>query len=112
MARLYELYYGYSLDTEALKKYVWAYIPHLFNSPFYVYQYATCFSASFKIYNDVKNNVPGAKEAYLNMLKAGGSDYPVEIVKKGGADLTTAAPFKAVCDKLNELVDELEKLTK
>ena len=112
MARLYELYYGYSLEGEQLKKFVWAYIPHLFNSPFYVYQYATCFSASFKIYNDVKNNVPGAKDAYLNMLKAGGSDYPVEIVKRGGADLTTAAPFKAVCDKLDELVDELEKLTK
>ena len=112
MADLYQTYYGYSLDTEPLKKYVWAYIPHLFNSPFYVYQYATCFSASFKIYNDVKNNVKGAKEAYLNMLKAGGSDYPVEIVKKGGVDLTTPEAFKAVCDKLNELVDELEELTK
>jgi len=112
MAELYETYYGYSLDTEELKKYVWAYIPHLFNSPFYVYQYATCFSASFKIYNDVKNGKKGALENYLDMLKSGGSDYPVEIVKKGGADLTTAEPFKAVCDKLNELIDELEELVK
>lgn len=110
MAKLYEEYYGYSLDSEELKKYVWAYIPHIFNSPFYVYQYATCFSASFKIYNDVKNNVLGAFDKYIDMLKAGGSDYPVEIVKKGGCDLTKKEAFVAVCNKLDELVDELEKL--
>jgi len=112
MAELYKTYYGIDLDTEPLKKYVWAYIPHIFNSPFYVYQYATCFSASAKIFSDVKNGVKGAKEKYLDMLKAGGSDYPVEIVKKGGVDLTTAAPFKAVCDNLDHLLDELEKLVK
>ncbi len=110
MASLYEEYYGYSLDTEELKKYVWAYIPHIFNSPFYVYQYATCFSASFKIYNDVKNNVPGAYDKYINMLKAGGSDYPVEIVKMGGCDLTSKDAFVDVCNKLDELTSELEKL--
>lgn len=110
MAELYEEYYGYSLDSEELKKYVWAYIPHIFNSPFYVYQYATCFSASFKIYNDVKNKVPHAYEKYIDMLKAGGSDYPVEIVKKGGCDLTTKDAFVDVCKKLDELTSELEKL--
>ena len=110
MADLYYTYYGIDLNTEELKKYVWAYIPHIFNSPFYVYQYATCFSASFKIYNDVKNNVAGAFDKYIDMLKAGGSDYPVEIVKKGGCDLTKKEAFVAVCNKLDELVDELEKL--
>ena len=112
MADLYKTYYGIDLDTEPLKKYVWAYIPHIFNSPFYVYQYATCFSASQQIFADVKAGKPNAKEKYLEMLKAGGSDYPVEIVKKGGVDLTTEKPFKAVCDNLDHLLDELEKLVK
>ncbi len=110
MERLYKEYYGIDLSTEELKKYVWAYIPHLFNSPFYVYQYATSLSASTLIFENVKTNKPQAFENYINMLKAGGSMYPVDIVKIAGVDLTTPAPFKALCDKLDYLVDELEKL--
>lgn len=112
MADLYKKYYDIDLDTEPLKKMVWAYIPHMYNTPFYVYQYATCFSASSKIYQDVKNNVPGAFEKYVSMLKMGGCTYPVEIVKQGGVDLTSKEPFIAVCTKLNDLLDEFEKLVK
>lgn len=112
MADLYKKYYDIDLDTEPLKKMVWAYIPHMYNTPFYVYQYATCFSASSKIYQDVKNNVPGAFEKYVLMLKMGGCTYPVEIVKQGGVDLTSKEPFVAVCTKLNDLLDEFEKLVK
>lgn len=112
MADLYKKYYDIDLDTEPLKKMVWAYIPHMYNTPFYVYQYATCFSASSKIYQDVKNNVPGAFEKYVSMLKMGGCTYPVEIVKQGGVDLTSKEPFVAVCTKLNDLLDEFEKLVK
>ena len=112
MANLYLTYYGIDLDTEPLKKYVWAYIPHMYNSPFYVYQYATCFSASMKIFEDIKNKVPGAFDKYINMLKAGGSMYPIDIVKLGGVDLTTKEPFEAVCNKLNSLIDEYEHLIK
>lgn len=112
MADLYKKYYDIDLDTEPLKKMVWAYIPHMYNTPFYVYQYATCFSASSKIYQDVKNNVPGAFEKYVSMLKMGGCTYPVEIVKQGGVDLTSKEPFVAVCTKLNNLLDEFEKLVK
>ncbi len=112
MGDLYKTYYGIDLDTEELKKYVWAYIPHIFNSPFYVYQYATCFSASSQIFKDYKSGKANWKEKYINMLSAGGSDYPVEIVKKGGVDLTTSAPFVSVCESLNSLLDELEALVK
>ena len=112
MTDLYQTYYGIDLNTEPLKKMVWAYIPHMYGTPFYIYQYATCFSASSKIFNDIKNNVPGAFDNYINMLKSGGKDYPVNLVKNGGADLTTPAPFKAVCDSLNSLLDELEELIK
>ena len=112
MADLYKKYYDIDLDTEPLKKMVWAYIPHMYNTPFYVYQYATSFTASMLIYQDVKNNVPGAFEKYVSMLKMGGCTYPVEIVKQGGVDLTSKEPFVAVCTKLNDLLDEFEKLVK
>lgn len=112
MANLYKEYYGIDLETEPLKKFVWAYIPHMYYSPFYVYQYATCFSASMKIYEEIKNNKPNAMKNYLNMLKAGASLYPVDVVKLSGVDLTSKEPFEAVCNKLNELLDSLEDLIK
>ena len=109
MKDLYKKYYGIDLETEELKKFVWAYIPHLFHSPFYVYQYATSYATSQAIYMNVKNNVPGAFESYINLLKSGGSDYPVELIKKAGVDLTTKEPFMAVVKRLDELVTMLEK---
>ncbi len=112
MEDLYLEYYGIDLNKEKLKKLVWAYIPHMYYTPFYVYQYATCFSASMKMYEDFKNGKKDAKENYIKMLKAGASNYPVEIVKIGGVDLTSEETFKAVCDKLDSLLDEYEKLIK
>ena len=109
MKDLYKKYYGIDLETEELKKYVWAYIPHLFHSPFYVYQYATSYATSQAIYMNVKNNVPGAFDSYINLLKSGGSDYPVELIKRAGVDLTTKEPFMAVVKRLDELVTMLEK---
>ena len=109
MKDLYKKYYGIDLETEELKKFVWAYIPHLFHSPFYVYQYATSYATSQAIYMNVKNNVPGAFESYINLLKSGGSDYPVELIQKAGVDLTTKEPFMAVVKRLDELVTMLEK---
>lgn len=109
MKKLYKKYYGIDLDTEPLKRLVWAYIPHLFHSPYYVYQYATSYSASLAIYEDVKNKKPNALNNYISMLKAGGSDYPINIIKKAGCDLTTKEPFLAVVKRLDELVDLLEE---
>ncbi len=110
MIDLYKDYYDIDISKEPGKKYIWAYIPHLFNTPYYVYQYATSFSASLKIYENIKNKVPNAMENYIKMLKAGGSNYPIEIVKIAGVDLTTEAPFIAVVKRLNDLVDQLEKI--
>jgi len=92
MKNLYQKYYGIDLDNEKYKEFVWAYIPHMYGSPFYVYQYATSFSASMKLYQDVRNNVDGAFSRHINLLKSGGSDYPVNLVKKAGVDLTTEEP--------------------
>ncbi len=109
MKDLYKKYYGLDLAKEELKKYVWAYIPHMFHTPFYVYQYATSYSASQAIYMNVKNNVPGAFDNYIKLLKSGGSDYPVELLKKAGVDLTTKEPFMQVVKRLDELVSQLEE---
>ena len=98
------------ITKENLKQYVWAYIPHLFYTPFYVYQYATSFATSFKLYKDVKENVPGAFEKYTNLLKSGGSKYPVEQVKEAGVDFTKKDAYMAVVERMETLVDELEKL--
>lgn len=112
MKDLYKTYYDIDLNNEPYKEYVWAYIPHLFNTPFYVYQYATSFAASQAIYQKVKAGQKDALENYLNLLKAGGSDYPVNLVKQAGVDLTTEEPFMAVVHRLEELVENLEKLLK
>ena len=108
MIDLYKEFYDLDITKEEVKQYVWAYIPHLFYTPFYVYQYATSFAASLKLYEDVKNSKAGAFDNYINLLKSGGSDYPVVQLQKAGVDLTKEDAFKAVVNRLNELVNELE----
>ncbi len=110
MIDLYKKYYGLDITKEEVKEYVWAYIPHLFYTPFYVYQYATSFAASFKLYKDVKENVPGAFDRYINLLKSGGSKYPVEQTKEAGVDFTKKDAYMAVVERMDELVEELDKL--
>ncbi len=110
MKDLYLDYYNIDLNNEPYKEYVWAYIPHLFNTPFYVYQYATSYAASQAIYQRVKNKDKEALNAYLNLLKSGGSDYPLNLVKKSGVDLTKRETFMAVINRLHELVSELEDI--
>lgn len=108
MTSLYKTYYGIDITEEKVKPFVWAYIPHLFYTPFYVYQYATSFTASMLLYEKVKEGAPGAFEKYVSLLKMGGSDYPIEEVRKAGVDLTSKEPFLAVTKRMEELVDELE----
>ena len=110
MIDLYKHYYDLDITEEDGKQYVWAYIPHLYHTPFYVYQYATSYSASLKIYENVKNNVPGAMENFKGLLKSGGSDYPVNQAAKAGADLTDKETFMAVITRFNNLIDQLEKV--
>ena len=109
MIDLYKEYYDIDITTEEGKQYVWAYIPHLFRTPFYVYQYATSYSASLKIYEDVSTGVEGAMDKYKALLKSGGSDYPVNLVTKAGADLTDKETFKAVTKRFDSLLNQLEK---
>ncbi|XFA99549.1 oligoendopeptidase F [Candidatus Izemoplasma sp. B36] len=110
MIDLYKEFYDLDIKEEEVKEFVWAYIPHLFYTPFYVYQYATSFAASLKIYEDVKTGKKDAFTKYISLLKSGGSKYPVQQLKDAGVDLTEEAAFKAVVNRLEELVNELEEV--
>lgn len=110
MVDLYKKYYGLDIRKEKVKELVWAYIPHLFYTPFYVYQYATSFAASFALYKNVKEGKKGAFDNYLKLLKAGGSKYPIDEAKESGIDFTKKETFLAVVERMDDLVAQLEKL--
>lgn len=112
MAELLDTYYGDAQEKDEFLAYVWARIPHIYRTPFYVYQYATCFASSAKLYNDISSLEGEAKEAaiknYLNLLKSGGNDYPMEQLKKAGVDLSKPETIQEVIDQLEDLVNKLE----
>ncbi len=87
----------------------WAYIPHFYNR-FYVFQYATSIAAGSMFADEILKGKPGAKDKYLNILKAGGSVYPYELVKSAGVDMATPAPYLAVFARMNKIMDEIEAI--
>lgn len=87
----------------------WAYIPHFYNA-FYVYQYATSIAASALFAERVEKGEPGALARYLDLLKAGGSGPPYELVKKAGVDLATPEPYQALAARMNSIMDEIEAI--
>ena len=75
-----------------------------------VYTYATSFAAAEKIAENVRNEGQPAIDDFIAFLSSGSQDYPVELLKIAGADMTTSEPFEAVSRKMNFLMDELEKI--
>lgn len=122
MDNLFKEYFGDTITMDELQKIIWARIPHFFNSPYYVYQYATSFASSANLYDRITNTKYSeeervkAKEAYLMLLKSGGNDHPMSQLKKAGVDLTKEESFHAVAVEfdrlLNILEEELNKLEK
>jgi oligoendopeptidase F len=112
-ARLLREYYGDVLDAEDLSRVTWARIPHFFNAPFYVYQYATCFASSARIVQGIRSEEPATRaaavERYLDLLRAGGSDYPMHLLKRAGVDLGEPDTVAAVSTELDALVARLER---
>jgi oligoendopeptidase F len=110
--RLMQDYYGDAIAQDELYRYTWARIPHFYNTPYYVYQYATCFASSAQLYKTMTTGTEAeraaATERYLTLLKSGGSDYPMNLLKKAGVDLTQRATVQAVIDQMDELVSQLE----
>ena len=86
----------------------WLRIPHFYRS-FYVYQYATGFCSSIALVEKIKTEGQPAVDAYLEMLKAGSSDYSLNLLKKAGVDLTTKEPIEAAMRYFSNLVDQLEE---
>lgn len=87
----------------------WAYIPHFYSS-FYVYQYATSISAASYFARSILKGGAKERDNYLNVLKAGGSDYPTEILKRAGLDMASPAPYQAIIQTFRETLDACEKL--
>ena len=106
-------YYGDVIDEEAISRLTWARIPHFFSTPYYVYQYATCFASTARLMQDIRSTDRGrsgeAVDRYLSLLRAGGSDYPMKLLARAGVDLSQPDTVKAVGDELNMLVGKLEQ---
>lgn len=110
--KLMQDYYGDTLTIDDLYKYTWTRIPHFYSSPYYVYQYATCFASSAKLFRDMTTGAPAARQAatgrYLTLLKSGGNDHPMKQLQKAGVDLTQRATVQAVVDQMDQLVAQME----
>jgi len=106
-------YYGDALDEEEMARITWARIPHFFSTPYYVYQYATCFASTAKLMQQLRAPDPGAREQgverYLTLLRAGGSDYPMNLLARAGIDLSQPDTVQAVATELDALVSRLEE---
>jgi oligoendopeptidase F len=114
--KLVREYYGHDQGVcrvDEVIAYEWAYIPH-FYADFYVYQYATSLVASTSLAKGIRaeagTSSTRARDAYLTLLKSGGSEYPVEELKKAGVDMTTSAPFQAAIAEMNSTMDEMERI--
>lgn len=103
---LLKKYYGDDFEVDSLSMVGWARIPHFYNS-FYVYKYATGCCSAVACAQDILKNGP---DNYLNFLKKGGSDYPLNMLKSNNVDLNSQKPIKNTIDKFEQLVNELEKL--
>jgi len=111
-ADLLRRYHGHDegvLTIDDLYTVEWAYISHFYYN-FYVYQYATSLAASSLLAEAVIQGRPGAVENYMNLLKAGGSDYPYDLLKRAGVDMATSAPYRAVFTRMNAIMDQIESI--
>jgi oligoendopeptidase F len=111
-AGLLREYYGDVIDEEELSRLTWARIPHFFSTPYYVYQYATCFASTARLMQDLRAGDPARRadgvDRYLSLLRAGGSDYPMSLLARAGVDLSQPDTVRAVAAELDMLVARLE----
>ena len=108
---MYSKYWGPYMEITEEEAYSWSRIPHFYYN-YYVYTYATSFAAAEKISENVRNEGQDAIDDFISYLSTGSSDYPVELLKIAGADMTTSEPFEAVSRKMKFLMDELESILK
>lgn len=104
-------YYGESYTFDETSKYGWSRIPHFYMN-FYVYKYATSISAANELVKNIVDGKEGATDKYLEFLAAGGSDYPVDILKDAGVDMTKTDAVDNILVYFNDLVNQWEELIK
>jgi oligoendopeptidase F len=107
-------YYGHDKGVVVVDDYIaheWAYIPHFYRT-YYVFQYATSFTASSALADKVLTGDPAALKRYLTFLSAGGSNYPIALLKDAGVDMTTDEPLELTIKKMNQVMDQMEALLK
>jgi oligoendopeptidase F len=105
-------YYGHDKGICIVDDYVqheWSFIPHFYRN-FYVFQYATSFTASAALSEKVLAGDPAATKRYLTFLSAGGSKYPIDLLKDAGVDMTSDEPLNLTLQKMNRVMDEMEKI--
>ena len=105
-------YYGHDKGVCLVDDYVaheWAFIPHFYLN-YYVFQYATSFTASAALSEKVIAGDPAATRRYLTFLSAGGSKYPIDLLKDAGVDMTTREPLALTLQKMNRVMDDMERL--
>ena len=105
-------YWGSTVTVDDFYKFTWARISHFFDTPYYVYQYATCFASSAQLYDAMTSGSAQSRQAatarYLTLLKSGGNDHPMAQLQKAGVDLTQRATIQAVIDQMDRLVTQME----
>ena len=119
LAKLYleitKRYYGHDQNVCLVDDYIaheWSYVPHFYRD-FYVFQYATSFTASSALAEKVRAGGAAGVEAtkrYLKFLGSGGSNYPIDLLKEAGVDMTTDEPLQLTMREMNRVMDEMEKL--
>jgi oligoendopeptidase F len=107
---LLKRYHGPNVRIEDVYGVEWALPGHFFDYNFYVYQYATSVTAASAFAERILGGGAKERDAYLGALKAGGSDYPVDVLKRAGVDMTTPEPFRAMLRKFEATLGEMEKL--
>ena len=102
-------YYGDSVEPGGEIAKEWERIPHFYYN-FYVYQYATGFAAATALANKVVHGTDQERDAYINFLKSGSSDYPTEIMKRAGVDMTKTDYLRDAFDTFEKRLNEFEKI--
>jgi len=116
LSRLYgeivNRYYGHDQGVCIVDDYVaheWAFIPHFYND-YYVFQYATSFTASSALSEKVLSGAPGSIDRYLKFISSGKSQYPIDLLNEAGVDMTSDEPLELTVKKMNRIMDEMETL--
>ena len=108
----YKNLYDEVIETDDLYRVTWSRIPHFYQSPYYVYQYATCYASSAEIVEGLLSDDDETRQQtvddYLGLLKSGGNDHPMQQLRDAGVDLEKPDVVRAVTRRMDELVDMLD----